>query len=82
MDEKTRADFQKALEGATDAEIKDESFLEFINTLLMTGNIPGLFAKDEMLAITADLMDLFQEERPCEWCGGAGTEDVTAGSAR
>ena len=39
----------------TDSEIKDEMFLEKINTVLMTGNIPGLFPKDEVLAITGDL---------------------------
>jgi dynein heavy chain len=48
----------------TDAEIKDESFLEYINSLLMTGNIPGLFAKDEMMGLTADLVDKFEKERP------------------
>ena len=30
----------------------------------MTGNIPGLFAKDEMMGLTADLLDKFEEERP------------------
>jgi dynein heavy chain len=29
----------------TDAEIKDENFLEFLNSILNTGEIPGLFAK-------------------------------------
>ena len=47
-----------------EAEIKDENFLEYINSLLMTGNIPGLFAKDEMMGLTADLLDKFEEERP------------------
>lgn len=32
----------------TDSEIKFEMFLEKINTVLMTGNVPGLFPKDEV----------------------------------
>ena len=43
----------------TDAEIKDENFLEYVNSLLMTGDIAGLFAKDEMMAMCADLRDVF-----------------------
>lgn len=31
----------------TDAEIKNESFLEAINSMLATGEIPGLIPKDE-----------------------------------
>lgn len=48
----------------TESEIKDEVFLEFINSVLLTGEIPGLFAKDEYLAITADLRNSFIKERP------------------
>jgi dynein heavy chain len=47
----------------TESEIKDEVFLEFINSVLMTGEIPGLFAKDEIMAITADLRNSFVKER-------------------
>jgi dynein heavy chain len=43
----------------TDNEIKDEIFLEVVNSILMTGEVPGLFAKDEMLAMTADLRNDF-----------------------
>jgi dynein heavy chain len=43
----------------TDSEIKDEMFLEAINNILMTGQIPGLFAKDEMIAMTGDLAEDF-----------------------
>ena len=38
----------------TDAEIKDEGFLEFINQILMTGEVAGLFPKDEMDMILND----------------------------
>lgn len=31
----------------TDAEIKNETFLEALNSMLATGEIPGLYAKDE-----------------------------------
>ena len=31
----------------TDAEIKDENFLEYVNMMLSTGEIPGLIPKDE-----------------------------------
>jgi len=47
----------------TESEIKDEVFLEFINSVLLTGDIPGLFAKDEIMAMTADLRNAFVKER-------------------
>jgi dynein heavy chain len=47
----------------TESEIKDEVFLEYINSMLLTGDIPGLFAKDEIMAITADLRPHFLRER-------------------
>ena len=50
----------------TDSEIKDEMFLEKLNTVLMTGNIPGLFAKDEYLAIIGELQPIFAKEKPGE----------------
>lgn len=48
----------------TESEIKDEVFLEYINSVLLTGDIPGLFPKDEILTITADLRNSFIKERP------------------
>lgn len=47
----------------TESEIKDEVFLEYLNSVLLTGEIPGLFAKDEIMAITADLRNHFIKER-------------------
>jgi dynein heavy chain, axonemal len=48
----------------TESEIKDENFLEYINSILMTGEVAGLFAKDEMMGMTADLQPAFVKERP------------------
>ena len=48
----------------TESEIKDEVFLETINSILSTGEVPGLFAKDEMMAMTSDLRLDFLRERP------------------
>jgi dynein heavy chain len=48
----------------TESEIKDEVFLETINSILSTGEVPGLFAKDEMMAMTSDLRQDFLRDRP------------------
>ena len=38
----------------TDAEVKDEAFLEYINQILATGEVSNLFAKDEIDGILSD----------------------------
>ena len=48
----------------TEAEIKKEQFLEYINSILLTGEIGGLFAKDEMMAMSAELRNDFLQKRP------------------
>ena len=48
----------------TESEIKAESFLETLNSVLMTGEVPGLFAKDEIMAMTAELRPSFIKNRP------------------
>ena len=48
----------------TESEIKDEVFLELINSILTTGEVPGLFAKEEYMAMSADLRPAFLRERP------------------
>ena len=48
----------------TESEIKEEVFLETINSILSTGEVPGLFAKDEMMAMTADIRLDFLRDRP------------------
>jgi len=47
----------------TDAEIKKEEFLEYINMLLSTGEIPGLIAKDEKEAWLGDITSEFCKEK-------------------
>lgn len=47
----------------TDAEVKKEEFLEYINMILSTGEIPGLIAKDEKEAWLGDITTEFQKER-------------------
>ncbi|PSC73956.1 flagellar outer dynein arm heavy chain gamma [Micractinium conductrix] len=48
----------------TDAEVKDEAFLEYINQLLMTGEIAGLFPKDELDVIVNDIRPAMRAECP------------------
>ena len=48
----------------TDAEIKSESFLEVINSSLLTGEVGGLFSKEEMMGATAEISGRFEKERP------------------
>ena len=46
----------------TDAEVKEESFLEYINQLLMTGEVAGLFPKEEQDALVNDCRPAFKKE--------------------
>ncbi|KAA0177346.1 hypothetical protein FNF27_01124 [Cafeteria roenbergensis] len=55
----------------TDAEIKEEAFLEYINSILTTGEVAGLFAKDELAARAAEIAPHFRVARP----GLAETQD-------
>jgi dynein heavy chain len=48
----------------TDNEIKSEGFLEYINNVLATGEIGGLFARDEIDEITMELMPIMKKEHP------------------
>jgi len=42
----------------TDAEIKDESFLEVLNSILTTGEVPNLIPKEELLGMASELRSL------------------------
>ncbi|XP_064014378.1 dynein axonemal heavy chain 8 [Pogoniulus pusillus] len=48
----------------TDNEIKEESFLEYINNLLSSGEISNLFARDELDEITHGLIPVMKKELP------------------
>eukprot|EP00438_Fugacium_kawagutii_P015298 Skav221887 [mRNA] locus=scaffold1395:510124:521707:+ [translate_table: standard] len=48
----------------TDAEIKSEGFLEYMNSLLATGEVVGLFAKDEKDAMCGDVRNDFVKDNP------------------
>jgi len=46
----------------TDAEVKDEAFLEYINQILSTGEVSGVFAKDELDAIVSDMRPIAKKQ--------------------
>ena len=46
----------------TDNEVKEESFLEFINNILTTGEIANLFTRDNLEALMADMRPIFIKE--------------------
>jgi hypothetical protein len=45
-----------------DAEVKEEAFLEYINQLLMTGEVAGLFPKEELDSVLNDVRPVFKRE--------------------
>ncbi|KAI8792083.1 dynein heavy chain 5, axonemal [Biomphalaria glabrata] len=48
----------------TDNEIKDEAFLEYMNNILSSGEVSGLFARDEMDEILQELIAVMKREHP------------------
>ena len=48
----------------SDSEVKEEGFLEYINQLLMTGEVTGLFPKDELDSIINDIRPIYRAECP------------------
>jgi dynein heavy chain len=48
----------------TDAEVKSEGFLEYMNSLLATGEVVGLFAKDERDAMCGEVRNDFVKDCP------------------
>ncbi|OWK63012.1 Dynein heavy chain 5, axonemal [Lonchura striata] len=48
----------------TENEVRDESFLEYINNVLASGEVSNLFARDEIGEITQDLIPAMKKEYP------------------
>ncbi|XP_066532241.1 dynein axonemal heavy chain 8-like isoform X2 [Hoplias malabaricus] len=48
----------------TDNEIKDEAFLEYLNNVLSSGEVPNLFTRDELDEITQNLISVMKKELP------------------
>ncbi|CAF4402891.1 unnamed protein product [Rotaria socialis] len=48
----------------SDQDIKDESFLEYINNVLSSGVVPGMFARDEMDEICQELVPIMKKQYP------------------
>lgn len=48
----------------TDNDVKDEIFLERINNLLTTGEIPALFPKEDVEDIINSMRDVWKRENP------------------
>lgn len=56
---------QKTVFLLTDTQIKDEAFLEDLDSVLNTGEVPNLFAMDEKQEITEVGFHNFTEQTSC-----------------
>ena len=48
----------------TEAEIKDEAFLEVMNAILTTGEVPNLFPKEELMGMASELRNIAMKSVP------------------
>lgn len=49
----------------TDSQLKDECFLEDINNILNTGEVPNLFPKDEMVSYVTLTCSRYSHRKTC-----------------
>jgi dynein heavy chain len=52
-----------------DSDVKEESFLEYVNQVLMTGEVAGLFPRDELEAVLGDVRPIMRAQAPGERVG-------------
>lgn len=62
MVERYRGVHEMWRDACRDNEVKEEGFLEYINQLLMTGEVAGLLPKEELDAILNDVRPIFKRE--------------------
>ena len=48
----------------TDAQVKDEGFLDYINQILSNGDVPNLFPRDELDMIVNDMRPVMKSQEP------------------
>ncbi|KAI9141404.1 dynein heavy chain and region D6 of dynein motor-domain-containing protein [Paraphysoderma sedebokerense] len=48
----------------TDNEVKEESFLGYINNILTSGEVTNLFPKDEVISMASDMRPIMKKQRP------------------
>jgi dynein heavy chain len=54
-----------------DFQIVQEVFLEYINSILATGEVAGLFSKEERTLLVSELRGPFKKEHP-KWADTQG----------
>lgn len=52
----------------TEASIKEEVFLEYFNQILQTGEVPGLFSREEIDEILCELRPKMKASKPGTCC--------------
>lgn len=48
----------------TEADVKEDAFLEYINQVLMTGEVAGMFPRDELDSLLNDIRPIMRAEQP------------------
>lgn len=53
----------------SEAQVKDESFIEDVNTLINTGDLPNLYTSEEKTEILEKIQAVAKDEVSQEWSG-------------